>query len=709
MWLGMPRKVKTKTGAGTSADGLRQDKARSRRVILEFVFNGSTPIVRKAALMNRFRQAITYWGVGVLLGATPLTSAFGQARPIEVPELNTQFTSSGVANLRVGSVSEDGTEALLVMEYTYNGNAGPTALIVPVIESRRERGVARWFGSDRVIVPRGKGPISFKVRFFNDEPGAPATITTDSIRMLFLNSTGTAIIGGSTELKTINWGKAGVQPAQPTSAVEPAAERRLAQLAGEAEERAREKARRAAEAQERAQRETAEREAARAKAAAEARAAEDAKAKADAEAKVRAEEKRKAEEKAATEARAREEASRKAEAEARRLGEERKAAEARARAQAEAQEKARLEAEARKREQEQKQAEAEAARLQEERRKAEAQAAAEAKAREEAEAKAQLEARRLDEERQAAEARVRAEEEAKRISAERAAAEARAREQAEAQAAEAARIKAEQEAAEAARLKAELAAQAVAEQASAVAGKSRTKITNVDVVNRSLDRSQMTIGIEFDRKDKFDYMGVSVEHSANPSVKNYFTCEPKEVGRQKYALVQVAYAKPSASASTVVTDRLQIYGTESPGAVEPIPLHTATMLLVWRAPGSTTGAAEATPAPAQMSSVEITDFRQRTPTSGYASVTYRLLENSGQLRVRLKNSAQPGSNGWFLTEPVAVKAGQGLELIPVTVSAENAPGGALNVDTIEVELLDAAGKVISQTVKTTSITWSREQ
>jgi lactate dehydrogenase-like 2-hydroxyacid dehydrogenase len=38
------------------------------------------------------------------------------------------------------------------------------------------------------------------------------------------------------------------------------------------------------------------------------------------------------------------------------------------------------------------------------------------------------------------------------------------------------------------------------------------------VVNRSLDRSQMTFGIEFDRRDKFEFLGVSVDHTANPAI-----------------------------------------------------------------------------------------------------------------------------------------------------------------------------------------------
>lgn len=651
--------------------------------------------------MKKLHPAIISATSFLLLGLMLPTPARSQAVPVEVPELNTQFAGSGVRNVRVGSVSADGTEAVIIMEYTYNGNNGPTALLVPVIESRQQRGVSGWFGADRVAVPRGRGPVSIKVKFFNDEPDVPATLTTDSIRILMLNAAGTAIIGGSTELRTIEWGKEGLQPAKSAGAP---AERQVAQLAAEAEDRARERARQAALAEEQARRETAEREAARTKAEAEARAAAEARVQAEAAARLRAEETRQAEARAATEAQAREEARLQAEAETRRLELERQQAEARARAEAEAQEKARLEAQVRQREEARLRAAAEEQRLAEAKRRAEVKAAAEAQAREAARLQAEAETRQLEADRQAAEQRARVEEEARRQAAERATAEASAREEAEAQATEAARIKAEQEAEQVRQV-----ALLTTPEAPAGTTRSRTKITNVEVVNRSLDRSQMTIGIEFDRKDKFDFIGVSVDHTANPAVKNYFVCEPKEIGRQKYALVQVTYAKPIAAASTLITDRLHIYGTSSPAATEQIPLHTATMLLVWRAPGANQPSA-ASPAPAApASSVELTDFRQRTSTSGYASVTYQLPEGTGRLRVRLRHSARPESSDWFVAEPVAIKAGQGLELIPVTVSAAaSVPAGRLEVDTIEVDLLDTEGQVIGQTKKQTAIIWSRE-
>ena len=662
----------------------------------------------KSHRLSRLIAATTLVGVGFWAFALA-----AQPRPIEVPQLNTDLAITSVANVRTAGQSADGTEVTLVMDYTYNGSFGPTARIVPKIESRKQPGVSGWFGADMVAVPRGKGPVSFRVKFFNDEPGAPATLTTDRIQILILNQAGTVKIGGSSELKTIHWGKEGSRPANPPapdSAV--GTESRLAQLAGDAEDRARKSAQLAAEAEALARREASAREAARAQAAAEAKAKAEAQARVNAESQLRAEERRLAEAKAAAELKARDEARLRAEAESRRLEEARRLAESQAKAEAEAQAKARLEAEARQREIERKQAEAAVARLAEERQRAETQAAAEAKAREDARLKAESDSRRLEEEQRAAEARAQSEEAARREAAARADAEAKARVEAEAKAAEAARIKSEQTRVAVAAIAPTTPANTppAVDQSPAQSSGYRTRITNVDVVNRSLDRSRMTIGIEFELKDKFDFaplLGVDIEHSANNSVSRYFTSEPKEIGRQKFVLVPVQFSPPGdASLGTMLTDRLVVYVTDAAKSVK-LPLHPATMLLVWRAPGVITPVAAAS-AGETAGSVELADFRQRSTASGYASVMYHLPTGAGQLRVRLKDSRRSESSGWFITEPVAIKAGRGLELIPVTIStAAGVPSGELSVDTVEVDLLDQAGNVITSSTKAAKIAWSR--
>lgn len=634
------------------------------------------------------------------LSALVLTSS-GQPRPIDIPQLNTDLLINGVSNLRVGSMSADGTETTLIMEYTYNGNNGPTALLVPVIDSRNQNGISGWFGAEQVAVPRGRGPVSFKVKFFNDEPGVPPTVTTDRIQIWILNQSGTVRIGGSTELKTIKWGREGITPTTTTSSAHvDRPGRDVAQLAAEAEARAREEARRAAEAEEQARHEAEARETARRKADAEARAAAEAREAAKLEALKQAEEKKRLEAKAAAEAKERAEAQRRAEAEAKRLQEEQRKAEERARAEAQQRERERLQAEARKREEERKVAEAEAARLAEEKRKAEEKSASELREREQARQEAEELARRQEEERRTAEAKAREEETARVEAQRRADAEARNRAEAEAKAAEVARLKAEEEAIERAALST----------APPPATSLRSKVTNVEVVNRSLDRSQMTIGVEFDLRDRFPappFMGIEVQHSANPGINRHFVSEPKEIGRQKFLLLNVRYQPQGSPApGTMLSDRLNVYLTDVSQAMRTL-LHPATMLLVWRAPNQEANATEV-PAVEAAKPVELGDFRQRSPQSGYARVNYQIPDGEARLRVRLKNSSMPGSDGWFIAEPVSVK-GTGLELISVSLSNhDKVPSGTITVDTIEVELVNSEGAVIGRDEKATQINWSKD-
>src|SRR5690242_2352864 len=57
---------------------------------------------------------------------------------------------SGIENLRVSQQSPDGTEAQLTMDYSYDGNGGTVAQVLPVIGKKGEKGVSAWFGADPV-------------------------------------------------------------------------------------------------------------------------------------------------------------------------------------------------------------------------------------------------------------------------------------------------------------------------------------------------------------------------------------------------------------------------------------------------------------------------------------------------------------------------------------------------------------------------------
>ncbi|MBU6399619.1 MAG: hypothetical protein KGS61_04825 [Verrucomicrobia bacterium] len=753
--------------------------------------------------MKRLLPAFA-WLLTAQLGFGPLL-----AQPVFVPSESALKPTPGsaVTNLRVVRQSSDGTEVELSMNYTYDGFAGPSAMLVPVIEKRNQKGVSGWFGCDPVSVGQGKGIVSVKVKYFNDEAGVPPQFTSDRIRLLFLNQAGTAIVGGAVMLKMITWGSPNAQPAQaaptPSVAVVPGAENQ-AQARRRAEERTQQEARhRATEekakaevaaaeakrqqavaekqrlaeeqrvAKEKAQAQAKAREAARVGAEAEAkklagekRAAEEqaraeAKARKEARLKAEAEEKarRKAETKAKAEADAREKARLKAEAEAKRLAQEKAKAEEKAKAAAEEEEKARLLAEAKARETAERKAEAEAKRLAEEKRRAdekakaeakiretarlkaeaeekarlaaEEKAQAEAKAREEARLKAEAEAKRLAEEKRVAEqkeiadekvreaAQAKAEAEAKRLAEEQRQAEAR--EKAATQPTEAARLAAPTAAAttqassavrEAAAVQRPPANPAPATEGITLARDMRSKITNVDIVNRSLDRSQMTIGVEFEYRDNLGprpELGVDVARSGDPSVRGYFHSSLVPIGRSRrnFALFPVKFQPPAGvgSLGSFATDQLLVYLTDA-DVTKRAYLFIATMLLTWR----NSGAVTATAATGAGSSMELDSFKQNDLYSGFATVHYNLAGGPGKMRLRLYDSANPASADWFACEDQKLAAGRGLQMMAVSVKP-NAPSptALLKADTVEIDLLDASGKVVATIKKVSPMTWAKPQ
>ena len=201
---------------------------------------------------------------------------------------------------------------------------------------------------------------------------------------------------------------------------------------------------------------------------------------------------------------------------------------------------------------------------------------AEAKAREEARLKAEAEAKRIAEEQRIAAEKAKAEAAAKAREL------ARLQAEAEAQAHEAERLKAEAEAKRVAeekriaaeKAKAEAASKIVVAQAApaartpsfAMSAKVRSKISNVDIVNRSLDRSEMTIGVEFAyaADDGMSQMGVDFASTDEPAASSYFASPTLEIGKssKNFVLFPVKFSPPAGTAPKIGsfrTDKIWIY------------------------------------------------------------------------------------------------------------------------------------------------------
>jgi hypothetical protein len=506
------------------------------------------------------------------------------AQPILVPldSPQAQIAESRFNNPRVVRQSADGTEVTLAIDYAYDGIAGPTAIIIPVIEKRGQKGIGAWFGADHVTLGRGRGIISFRIKYFNDEAGVPPQFTSDRINFLIV-APGGRVVTRDFVLKTIHWGTLNAKPA-PVKPASPTPIRTASVKPGQQQ---------ASAAAQKTQDDTGiqQREEERLKAA---------------DAQRLAEEKRQTEAKAQAEAEAREHARLRAEAQAQQSAEQKRLAEETAKAETAEPEKARLQAEA------------------------------EEKARLEAEAKAKVQAERV---------------------------------------------------------------RPNSVETLLPAGNLKTKVTNVDVVNRSTDRSKMTIGVEFDYRDNLrkPMLGVDLVRTGDPQASRYFDVSPAEIGRSRrsFVLLPVTFQPPATQAdafSSYSTDKLQVYLADA-GAGQRFPLFTATMLLVWHPPGAKAAEPESASASA---SLELDDLKQNDLYSGYVTVRYNLPGRPGRLRLRLYNAANPASANYFETTDPKVQAGRNLQLLEFSVKpGVKTPSDLFEVDTVQVELLGDNGVTVA--------------
>jgi hypothetical protein len=321
-------------------------------------------------------------------------------------------------------------------------------------------------------------------------------------------------------------------------------------------------------------------------------------------------------------------------------------------------------------------------------------------------AKAAAEAKALEE------ARFKAEQE-------KLAAEAKARANAAAKALEEARVKAEQERlAVAAKAKAEAEASVhVAQPAQGgmatsfvLASNFRTKVNNIDIVGRSLDRTEMTIGVDYDlaKEDGKTKMGVDFASTDDPSISGYFSSAVADVGHAGHnsVLIPVKLGAAAANAfkrAALPTDKIWIYLTDASGVKSYI--FQGTMLLLWRVPGHSAAAQAADAAPHNTAQIE--SFKQNGLFDGYVIVKYNLLANGGRLHLRVFDSASPSAADWFANNDVALKSGPGMQLVKIAVSPEAKSPDVFKLDTLEIQMLDENGNTLATGRKETPMTWAK--
>ena len=452
---------------------------------------------------------------------------------------------TGAQNLRVFPENRERTVYQLTIDYTYDSSGGSTrAEIVPVIGKRNQEGVSGWFGCNPVTIGPGRGTVTLRVTFFNDEPGVPAAFTSDQVQILFFNPAGTAVLSSVPFLQTIKWGSGDTRTTAKSQIKDDRAARRRASEEAKGQEKARQ----------RAQTESKKSKAAEEKSRAAVLALDGAHTRTLTEAHRLAEEMQRLQMKHLAKEKKREEEQQKAAAEAERLRKEQSQAKNTSNAKALQEDRKRLEAEVR--------------RLEEERKKSEAALIAEQKALNDAKARAEAEEQRVAEQKRRAEEelqiRTKAREEAEALQ-EKAIAQAKQQSDAATNTGDIVRTN---------------------PPVSFSLANLKTKVTRIDVVRRTLDRKSMTIGVEYelDRADGLSepMLGVELFRRGEPESSQRFQSAPAEIGKSRLntVLLPVTFQPPEGWGDSrgFSTDHILVYLMEKTTArrhnlfAEEIPL-----------------------------------------------------------------------------------------------------------------------------------------
>ena len=254
-----------------------------------------------------------------------------------------------------------------------------------------------------------------------------------------------------------------------------------------------------------------------------------------------------------------------------------------------------------------------------------------------------------------------------------------------------------------------LAAPTATQDAFVISPTTRTKISNIDVVNRNMDRTEMTISVEYQysKSDAMPRMGVDLTSTDEPSASSYFSSPVADLGRGNRNLVMFPVRlNPDAARSfqrtTLPTDKIWVYLTDRSGAKSYI--FQGTMILVWHLPpAGPTAPVENVPG----NSAEIETFKQNDFFGGYITVKYNLTASAGRLHVRVFDSAQPAMADWFAPNDVPVKSGPGLQLVKIGVSPGANSPDVFNANTIEIQLLDDSGTLMASGQKQTPMSWAK--
>lgn len=156
------------------------------------------------AALGPLRAACGCSSLGLALLCSWLAGGRTFAAPFHEPSLYTPARLE-VLGVRLLNESPHISEAVLLVDYRYDGFGGSPAELFAVVTRNGEKGVRRWFRSERVSVGAGETNATIKVTFGGDSPSAPFRLATDTVTVWALHERNRAVLAVRPFQQVIQW------------------------------------------------------------------------------------------------------------------------------------------------------------------------------------------------------------------------------------------------------------------------------------------------------------------------------------------------------------------------------------------------------------------------------------------------------------------------------------------------------------------------
>ncbi|HEX7860610.1 MAG TPA: serine/threonine-protein kinase [Verrucomicrobiae bacterium] len=236
----------------------------------------------------------------------------------------------------------------------------------------------------------------------------------------------------------------------------------------------------------------------------------------------------------------------------------------------------------------------------------------------------------------------------------------------------------------------------------------QTIVTAIEILSRSSDLNEVTVGVEFELRDSLQrpQFGIEAISAARPEVKHYFTHPTFLPGatRRSFAVMTLAFQPPEAVTGLpqAMTEKLMVYLQDAATGMR-YDLAEQSIPIQWRMRHGTKPSKLG-----ERDEIEVTEVKVKNASSALVNVRYKVLNGEARVNVAMQDLNNALTASYLTYDKITVNAGQGQCEVGVRVEASSrSPKDIFHSNVVDVNLVDTNGVILARFSRQAPIVWVR--